>query len=437
MTDRTSRDTIRARARDLERNSDMMNGLISAFVRNIVGGGFTLQAKTGKEKLNGQIETLWRDWCKAKNCDVTGQQSFSQMLRMAVRRKKVDGGILFKKCYTSGGLVPFKLQALEVDELSLSWSTPHGRNHEVAGGIEYNEYNRAVGYWLTQYSVDGCEIASPVYYDAKDIIFLYSKRRPSQVREVSDMAPTLTRIRDANEFITAVSVKERIAACLSVFIKKALPVSGFGRSGSVAPGGTLNYEGKKLAPGMISELNAGDDIQVVNPQGAGADASNFLKMQQRLIGSGQGLSYEATSRDMSETNYSSARQAGIEDDLTFAEEVELLQENFMDEVFESFVISCVLSGKLKIWDFWEHKSDYLLHTWVASPKRWIDPLKEANANRIAMESGQKTFAQIAAENGRDWKGQLDEMAEVQAYAAEKGVQIGGVINETGKEPPNA
>ena len=195
--------------------------------------------------------------------------------------------------------------------------------------------------------------------------------------------------------------------------------------------------GKKLAPGMISELNAGDDIQVVNPQGAGADASNFLKMQQRLIGSGQGLSYEATSRDMSETNYSSARQAGIEDDLTFAEEVELLQENFMDEVFESFVISCVLSGKLKIRDFWEHKSDYLLHTWVASPKRWIDPLKEANANRIAMESGQKTFAQIAAENGRDWKGQLDEMAEVQAYAAEKGVQIGGVINETGKEPPNA
>ena len=51
-------------------------------------------------------------------------------------------------------------------------------------------------------------------------------------------------------------------------------------------------------------------------------------MQQRLIGSGQGLSYEATSRDMSETNYSSARQAGIEDDLTFSEEVELLQENF-------------------------------------------------------------------------------------------------------------
>ena len=30
MTDRTSRDTIRARARDLERNSDIANSLISA-----------------------------------------------------------------------------------------------------------------------------------------------------------------------------------------------------------------------------------------------------------------------------------------------------------------------------------------------------------------------------------------------------------------------
>ena len=35
------------------------------------------------------------------------------------------------------------------------------------------------------------------------------------------MSPTITRIRDANEFMVAVSVKERIAACLSVVIKKS------------------------------------------------------------------------------------------------------------------------------------------------------------------------------------------------------------------------
>lgn len=225
MTDRTDRDIVRARARDIERNSDMGNAVIKAFTRNIIGSGYTLQAKTDSEELNTKIETLWNEWTKAKNCDVTGTQSFSQILRMAVKRKKVDGGIIFKKCYTNQGIVPFQLQALEVDELSISWSSPKDKSHKVAGGIEYNSYNRPVGYWISQYSIDGLEVATPKYYQAKDIIYIYTKSRPSQVREISDLTPTLTRIRDTNEFITAVSVKERIAACLAVFIKKALPVS--------------------------------------------------------------------------------------------------------------------------------------------------------------------------------------------------------------------
>ena len=123
-TDRYSRDTVRARARDLERNSDMANSVIGPFVRNIVGKGLVLQAETGNDALNKDIEKLWKVWCKKRNCDVTGTQSLNQMLRMAVRRKKVDGGILFVKRYTSGGVLPFKLQMFEVDELDASQVAP-------------------------------------------------------------------------------------------------------------------------------------------------------------------------------------------------------------------------------------------------------------------------------------------------------------------------
>ena len=62
----------------------------------------------------------------------------------------------------------------------------------------------------------------------------------------------------------------------------------------------MTYEGKSLTPGMIKEMNVGDSIETVEPKSAGSDASQFLKMQWRLIGAGQGMSYEATSRDMSE-----------------------------------------------------------------------------------------------------------------------------------------
>ena len=427
LTDRHSRDIIRARARDLERNSDLANSVIYAYKRNVVGKGYTLQAKTGDERLDDFIEKQWKRWCKAQNCDVTGSQSFNQMMRMAVTRKKVDGGILFLKRYTHGGVTPFKLQAIEVDELAVEQATPRNKGNKVVGGIEYNAYNRAVGYWVRQYDIEGWRILEPVYIEAGDVIPYWSKKRPSQLREVSDMAATITRVRDTNEFITAVSVKERIAACLAVFIKKAIPSGGLGRSVQSSEDGRIDYGGKKLTPGMVMEMNAGDEAQVIDPKSAGSDAAQILKLQWGLIGAGQGLSYEATSRDMSQATYSSARQASIEDEDTFAEDIELLMDA-MSEIYESFIISGYLSGLFQMPGFWDKKADYMTHYWVKSPKKWIDPAKESTANKTALQSGEKTFADVCAERGKDWKETIDELAEIQEYARQKGVQIGGVYN---------
>lgn len=429
MTDRYSRMEVLARARDLERNSDIMNATIGAFERNIIGGGYSLQAQTEESELNKQIEKAWKKWCKKRNCDVTGTQSFSQMLRMAVHRKKVDGGVLFVKRYTSDGFVPFKLQMLEVDELDSDVMKPKNQGNKVVGGIEYNSWNKPVGYFIRQYSLDGMTINQPVWIDAEQVIFYYSKKRPSQVREMSDMAPTITRIRDVNEFMTSIAVKQRIEACLSVFIKKSLPTTAIGRGGNAAiDKERLNYDGKMLSPGMIKELNAGDEVQVVNPAGQSADATSFTKLQQRLIGSGQGMSYEAMSRDMSESNYSSARQGIIEDDLTCSSERELLAE-VMDEIYETFVISAVLCGKLNIPKFWEEgeKERYLSHEWIKAPKPWIDPVKESTADRTALETGQKTFKQICSENGKDWRIQLEDMAEVNEYARSLGIDLNTIL----------
>ncbi len=424
--DGASRDIVRARARDLERNSDIMNSVTSSFRRNVFGAGYFLRARTENEELNQLLERSWKRWCKKQNCDITGMQSFNQMMRMAVNRKKIDGGILFVKLYTKDTFVPFKLQAIEVDELDSALSLNAPKGEKIVNGIRYNEYNKPIGYYIRQYSPDGFTQVQPVYVPAKNVIFYMTKRRPSQLREMSDMAPTITRIRDINEFMTAVSVKERIEACLSVFIKKSLPPSGIGRS-SEGKAENHDYNGKMLTPGMIREMNPGDSVDIVNPSGQSTDATSFTKLQQRLVGSGQGLSYETTSRDMSETNYSSARQGMIEDELTYQEDVELLME-IMDEIYETFVISCYLAGIIDIADFWQNKERYLSHEWIKAPKKWIDPIKESNANKVALETGQKTYLQICAENGKDYREQIDEMALAAEYAASKGITIGGAKN---------
>lgn len=424
VTDRFSRDTLRARARDLERNSDVANAVLSAHKRNVYGAGYRLRVKTGDDELNKQLEKLWEKWCKARNCDVTGTQSLNEIMRMAVRRKKVDGGILILKRYTKEGMIPLQLQCIEVDELDLNHMVPHDKANRVVGGIEYNSFNKPVGYFICTYGIDGSINTDPVYVDAKHVIFWYTKTRPTQIREVTDLAPTMPRVRSLDEFIRAIGVKEKILACLSIFIKRILPQTGLGIGGrgQRTEDGRYDYNGKTVSPGMIMNLNEGDDVAVVNPSGQSSDATAFSKQHIRLIAAGQGLSYETVSRDMSESNYSSARQGMIEDELTYGEDSEHLID-ILTEIYQSFVISCVLSGKVVIKDFWENKDAYLTHTWIKAPKKWIDPKKETEANQIALKTGQKSWADLAAEQGKDWKEMIDEIKEIKEYGDACGIDM--------------
>jgi lambda family phage portal protein len=433
QVDQPQRDIIRARARDLERNSDIAEAIIGPMERNIVGTGIRVQAKVMKkngsedEDLNQKIEELWNEWCRPRNCDVSGHQSFQEMQAMAIRRLQVDGGILFIKAYTESGPVPFSLQAREVDELDTSINSIPGMNrNRVIGGIEMNEYGKPVAYWFKQYTPDGFWTGKSERVEEKRVIFLWKKTRPSQIREISALAKTLPRVRDVNEFVEAVSVKERILACLSVFITKQTPSGSLGRGvNGGAADNKSGYKQQTISPGMIKELQPGESVTAVTPSGQATSAKDFISTQQRLAGSGQGLSYEAVSRDISQVNYSSARQGLLEDQRTYSMWQQFLIEHFCREVYTEFIISAVLSKQLDISDFWKDKRRYLKHEWIAPGWSWIDPVKEVNANRIALQTGQDTLARICAERGLDWRDVMNQMAKEQKLAQELGINLTG------------
>jgi len=431
QTDAMYRETIRARSRDLERNSDITESIIGAFERNVVGTGFKLQAKIeNNEELNSKIEKLWKEWCKPRNCDVTFQQSFASLCRMAIRRKKIDGGIIFVKRYTKGGVVPFTLQLREVDDLDTMQMSRN--NKRISNGIEYNEYNRPIAYYFKHYDINSFYSGKSERIEANDVIFLWSKKRPSQIREMPETSVTIPRIKDVNSYMEAVGIKARIEACMAVFIKKITP-SGSGAMGRQNKSGEgFSYSDKLLSPGLISELNPGEDISVVQPSAQGSNAADFVRLQQRLTGSGQGISYETVARDMSQVNYSSARQGLLEDQKTYAIEQGYLIDHLLTEIYETFLISAVLCGAIDIKDFWENKTYYMQHTWMPPGQKWIDPLKEVKANEIALRSNQTTLAELAAINGEDWRELIEQRAQEIEFMKLKGVDI----NDKKTEPSN-
>ena len=441
----SQRDLLRARARDLERNADISEAVIQAFERNVVGLGMKVQAKplkkdgTEDEELAQKMEDVFFDWSAAENCDISGEQCFEEMQEMVVRRMVVDGGILAvisENPYSKSGL-QFMLQLREVDEIDgnkFSYQLSKDGTR-IINGIEVNKYNKPVAYWLKKITPDGLQIGESERVPAERVLYLRKKKRPSQIREVSQLSSTADRVRDVNEYSEAVSIKERVLACLSVFIKKQIPGGGVGRGSipTTQKDASSGYGSKTLSPGMITELQPGDDVASVNPSGQASNAKEFITSQQRLIASGQGLSYEAASRDMSQVNYSSARQGLIEDRKTYEIFQEFIKRHFCRIVYREVITQAVLSGRLRIPDFFERKEDYLYHNWIAPGMAWIDPQREVKANEAALETNQTTLAQICSQNGQDWREVIAQRAKEINYANKLIKKEGGENGEKSTE----
>lgn len=425
MINQNSRDAVRNRARDLERNSDNVGAVVDAMIRNVVGTGIKLQAKVtdrnGNEDdaLNDRIEELWRIWTRPENCDITGRMSLSEMEEMATRRRLVDGGLIILDVHDPSAEIPLKLQIKEVDELdtTIMFHTVDGVTHKVVGGLELDDVGKTVAYHFKEYGLYGWTGRS-VRVEAEHVMYLSHRTRPTEVREFSPLATIIVRMRDLNQYMQAVSVKERILACLSVFISRSTP----GRAGrSMEKDPATGYGLEKLSPGMIKYLDSGDKVEVVNPSGQASNAREYIMMMLRSIGSAMGLSYEATSRDMSQVNYSSARQGLIDDQATYKRWQNYLITHFLTPVYVKFITWCVVSGQLKIPDFFSDKERYTKCMFIPKGMPWIDPYKEARGNEIGLDTCQTTLEEICAAKGNDYREVIKQRAKEKKLMDELGL----------------
>lgn len=408
------RDIIKARARYLERNSDIANSLISAFLRNVIGTGIKPQARTGSKDLDDKLEALWKKWATT-NCDITGQSTFYELQKMLLLRRFVDGEILVNKVYDNNAEIPLKLQVIKTDLLDTSRFNGNGKN-VVRSGVEVTSYLKPVAYWILQKTPDGFLTLDSKRVKAENMIHLFNKTSPEQIRGISELAPLIKRTKSIEDFLDAETMSAKIAACFSIFIKR-----NNGGYNQYAENDKNRIE--EIHPGMISYLNQGESIETANPSRSMTSARDVVNLQQRLMGAGAGLSYELVSRDFNNANFSAARQGLLEDQMTFKPIQKYMIEHFCNPIWSDFVEACVLKGLINIKDFFSNKEKYTNSAWIAPGWSWIDPEKEVNADIKAMQNGGKTLSQWCAERGDDWQSQLDQMAREKEYAEKLGLKL--------------
>lgn len=408
-----SRDLARSKARHLERNSELVNSILNAFERNVVGKGFNLQVRTDDAEWNNEVEDLWAEWCRPGNCDVTGRFCMTEILKLIVRRRIVDGGILALRVTDKSSAIPYRLQLMEVDNIRGDGSIKSEAGNPVIGGIEVNEYGRPLNYFLEKATVDITSTPEVEKVPAERVFFLADKTRPSEVREITPLVRALDEIRDLEEFFNAVSFKQKINAAVAVFITTQKDaVASIGRSVMQQQQAKDNKSNQRIDAGSIKYLDPGQDVKTLVPAGQSSELADFNLSINRRIGAGHNLSYEMMTRDVSMVNYSSARQNLLEDWKVFEGEQQFIIEHFLNFVLEDVVTAAYLAGRLSHApkDFMANRQKYLKHEFIGQGLPWIDPLKEAQANQVMLATGQITLKDIYAKKGKDWEEEINQLA---------------------------
>jgi lambda family phage portal protein len=249
-----------------------------------------------------------------------------------------------------------------------------------------------------------------VRIDAADVLHLFRPDAAGQTRGMSRLASVLLRLRELDSLTDGQLVRLKIGALLAGFVTDA--------DGTLLQDGATPGEAS-LEPGTMQRLRPGESVEFSKPPEIGAESNAFQKAVIREIGAGVGVPSFMLDHDLSEVNFSSARTAII----AFRRRVEAWQDAFAFQmlrlVYRRFVTTEILSGRLAV----PLNASTLRHKWIAPKGQWLDPLKDAQAEALAISSGLTSRREAVAARGIDVESLDNEIAADRAREERLGLSF--------------
>jgi lambda family phage portal protein len=260
----------------------------------------------------------------------------------------------------------------------------------VIAGVEVNDGGRPVAFHIYRNWIPGLPLLrglASVRIDAADVLHLFRPDAAGQTRGMSRLASVLLRLRELDALTDGMLVRLKIGALLAGFITDA--------DGQLMEGATPGET--TLEPGTMQRLKPGESVEFSKPPEIGGESNAFQKAVIREIGAGVGVPSFMLDHDLSEVNFSSARTAII----AFRRRVEQWQDAFafqmLRPVYRRWLTVEVLSGRLSA----QLNDSTLKHKWIAPKSQWLDPLKDAQSEALAISTGLTSRREAVAARGID------------------------------------
>lgn len=416
-------DRVRNRSRDMVRNNEYASRAIDTLVSSTIGTG--IKVKIGKYQ---DLYNLW-----AGECDADQQLDICGIQALAARTKFESGEVLLRRRYRpmSDNLVlPLQIQLLEPDYLVNKFEVL-GSGNIIIAGIEFDKIGRRVAYHMYRshpgealgYVRNGIEI---VRVPASEIIHLYTKKRPQQVRGMPQLATSMMRLRDMSDYEDAELVRKKIEACFSVFVRTDDSHRQIGEADRAK-----DKQIEKLAPGMIHYLKNAEEVTFANPQSNSA-YGDYTRTQLRAIAVGSGVTYEQLTGDLSQVNFSSMRAGRIEFNSLIEQEQWLtFIPMLMRPLLRWFAEAAEVAG------YQGALREVVKYTTPSRP--YVDPTKEVAATKELIGSALMSYSEALRERGYDPDEVWDEIAEDAERMAKLGitpeVAVSTKLQDLIKDPP--
>ena len=409
--------TVARRARDAVRNDPYASRIVDLWTGNAVGAGITTRWP------NERHSRAWQRWADSTGCDAEGRLDLYG-LQALVMRGVVESGECFVRLLPTeispANPVGLQLQVLESDHLDTA------RSGMVEGaptiqGIALGEAGQPVGYWLHRIHPGaswllpaGARLSSE-RVPAADVLHVYRKRRPGQLRDVSWLAPVLTRLRDLGDYEGALLMKAKIEACLAAVVSDEGDEALTGAAAGLlrdAQGRTV----ESFEPGMILYRRGMGSVEVVNPSGGGSHAA-FARRALEAAAVGAGLTYDQVSGDLTQANYSSLRAGKIEF-RRLCEQVQygMLIPMLVRPIAERFHRQGALLG---LWG--AEVPEGVSH--VPPAHEMIDPLKDTTALIAQVRAGFVPQPEAVGAFGYDFRQVVEMIREANALLDEAGLSL--------------
>lgn len=422
---------IRDRARHAVANNAWAANGGAALETALIGAGITpasLHPDQATRRMLGERYTRW-----SENADADGLTDWPGMQAAAVRALIVDGEAFLQEILTRDGV---KYRLIPAEQVDASLTRDLGDGRHIIGGVEFDAAGRRVAYYISPSRPTDlfAAYAAPVRVPADQIIHVMRPLGAGQVRGVSWLAPVLLRLGELDQLEDALLVAAKMQAMMAAFV---VDQNG-NATGTPFADGSQNGTNIDLSlePGTVRFLPAGWDVKFSNPQQA-SQSVEFAGMQLRAVAAGLGVPEFLLTGDMRGANYSSMRSALV----AFRQRVEQIQfhtliPQLIRPVWQRVMTVDVLRGALSIPDYESRAADYHAAEFYPPAQPWVDPLKDIQAEALAIKTGLKSRRQAVAAQGYAIEALDAEIAADQQRESTLGISFGGNDAAT-SDPANA